>query len=208
MSGFKINSNNNINDLFKSVSKEEDLDDIEETSVGNEISAKNEPIVHTKEKVVEVESKEISKATINKIITLSENIDSLGDNGKAFLSTMLIRTPFEPGEEDVNKVDSIYGIVNVEEVKVKHAQSFINAVNTKDRVERVFFLLEFNEEELKGISEITSLVSGNEIVWKNSKETTKEVELHMEEFFESFTTFFEEHASTLKEIFLSLSPNQ
>lgn len=208
MSGFKISSNNNINDLFKSVSKEEDLDDIEETSVGNEISAKNEPTVHTEEKVVEVESKEISKATINKIITLAENIDSLGDKGKAFLSTMLIRTPFEPGEEDVNKVDSIYGIVNVEEVKVKHAQSFINAVNTKDRVERVFFLLEFSEEELKGISEITSLISGTEISWKNSKETTKEVELHMEEFFESFSTFFEEHASTLKEIFLSLSQEQ
>ena len=227
MSGFKI-SNNDIDEMFKSAEKTAVIDEdvvvsdpvvndnsvLEENenvvnehehsnSVSRDNNADNDDSSITSNKIVSPVVSGISKNTVNKIITLADNIDSLGDQGKSIISIMLVKKKLDD-EEISDKVVTIFELANSSTDNVRHAKFFIETINIEDRVDRVFKLLELDNTDLSGVGEIVALLMEDEISGANSKELTRNIESSMESFYQEFNEFFKKYTDIIKEIVDSL----
>lgn len=232
MSGFKI-SNNDIDEMFKSAEKtaviDEDVVVSNPVVNDNSVLEENKNVVNehehtnsvsrdnntdngdninddssiTSNEIVSPVVSGISKSTINKIITLADNIDSLGDQGKSIISIMLVKKELDD-EEISDKVVTIFELANSSTDNVRHAKFFIETINIEDRVDRVFKLLELDNTDLSGVGEIVALLMGDEISGENSKELTRNIESSMESFYQEFNEFFKKYTDMIKEIVDSL----
>lgn len=232
MSGFKI-SNNDIDEMFKSAEKtaviDEDVVVSDPVVNDNSVLEENENVVNEHEHTNSVSSDNnadngdnsnddssitsneivspvvsgISKNTVNKIITLADNIDSLGDQGKSIISIMLVKKKID--DEEINdKVDTVFELANSSSDNVRHAKFFIETINVEDRVDRVFKLLEIDNNDLSGVGEIVALLMGSEISGVDSKELTRNIESSMESFYQEYNDFFKKYTEIIKEIVNSL----
>lgn len=155
--------------------KEVAVDTTEKESYTPNTSVESNPNRSTKRKhVVGIETI-VPSSVVEKVVTLYNHTTSLDKDTLDFIATLLTKKPF-----DGNTLEFITQVINLDDTTAKDSQSLYSMISINDRVDRVFALLDFDQEQLRRIADIMQALNKTNISAQTHRELAREVEQEIE----------------------------